>query len=263
MPIEQLANAINFYAFYTNAGVRVVGLTVTVDIYEVTRAGAQVQSVNNGACTEIGDGLYFYRLTGPNVDETGEYPAVFNAVGGAVDAVDMASSWTIGRAGVENLDAAISDVPAGVWSYVPRTLTTPGGGVLPAEDGGVVNVYQYNTWVIALTGLGSLVGRSLLYFTAKEDVERADGSQQTILQVEETAGLIWIGGEAASNPALGTLVVNDAAAGDITITVDETVTGIVSMDGRYDVKMVTAAGVASVLSIGTFHVLEVVTRAVT
>jgi hypothetical protein len=174
----------------------------------------------------------------------------------------MASSWTIGRAGIENLDAAISDVLAGVWTYTPRTLTTPGGSVIDS-GGGIVNVYQYNTWVIAITGLGDISGRDLLYFTVKEDIERADGSAQTILQIEETAGLIWIGGEAAANPALGTLVVNDAVAGNITITVDETVTGLPSMDGRYDVKMITAAGVASVLSISTFHILEAVTRAVT
>lgn len=121
MPIEQLLNAVNFYAFYTNTGVRVAGLTVTIDIYEATEGGAHVQIVNNGNCTEIGDGLYFYRLTGPNVDATGEYLGVFNTAG-AVDTVDMASSWTIGRAGVEYLDASINAVAAAVWA-----VTAEGG----------------------------------------------------------------------------------------------------------------------------------------
>ena len=121
MPLEQTGNAVSFYAFYTNNGARVVGLTVTVDIYEATEAGVHVQIVNNGACTEIGDGLYFYRLTGPNVDATGEYLAVFNTVG-AVDSADMASSWTIGRAGVENLDTLLSTIAAAVWA-----VTAEGG----------------------------------------------------------------------------------------------------------------------------------------
>jgi len=261
MPLEQLLNAVSFYAFYTNLGSAAVGLAVTIDIYEATEGGAHVQIVNNGACTEIGDGLYFYRLTGPNVDARGEYLGVFTT-GGAVDQADIASSWTIGRAGIENLDGAISAIPAGVWSYAVRTLTQAAASIIAAVEGSVVSVYQYNTWEFSLTGLGDISGRAELYFTAKENVERADASAQTILQVEETAGLIYIGGEAASNPALGTLTVDDAALGNITVKIDESVTGIPSMDGRYDVKMITAAGDTQILTISVFEVLEAVTRTV-
>jgi hypothetical protein len=121
MPLEQLLNAVNFYAFYTLNGARAVGLTVTIDVYEVTEGGVSVQVVNNGACTEIGDGFYFYRLTGPNVDATGEYLAVFTTAG-ASDTADMASSWTIGRAGIENLDTLLSTIAAAVWA-----VTAEGG----------------------------------------------------------------------------------------------------------------------------------------
>lgn len=124
-----------------------------------------------------------------------------------------------------------------------------------------MNVYQYNTWQFSLTGLGNIAARTKLWFTAKENVERADASAQTIVQLEESAGLLYIGGEAASNPALGSITVTDAAAGDITIWVDESVTGIPAMDGRYDVK-VLQGGDTEILTISVFEVLEAVTRTV-
>lgn len=124
-----------------------------------------------------------------------------------------------------------------------------------------MNVYQYNTWQFSLTGLGNIAARTKLWFTAKENVERADASAQTIVQLEESAGLLYIGGEAASNPALGSITVTDAAAGDITIWVDESVTGIPAMDGRYDVKVLQGGG-TEILTISVFEVLEAVTRTV-
>ena len=126
----------------------------------------------------------------------------------------------------------------------------------------MVSVYQYNTWEFSLTDLGDVSGRTMLWFTAKEDIERADASQWTILQIEETAGLLYIGGEAASNPALGSITVTDAVAGDITVKVDESVTGIPSMSGRYDVAVLDG-GDKRVLTINVFEVYEAVTRTVT
>lgn len=261
MPLEQTGNAVIFYAFYTNNGTGATGLTVTADVWEVATDGTATEIASAQAATEIGDGLYCYRVAGASIDTEGEYIAVFKTAD-TVDQQHIAALWVINRAGIENLDGAISAVPGGVWSYAVRTLTQSAASVIAAVEGSVISVYQYNTWNFSLTGLGDITGRAELYFTAKENVERADASAQTILQVEETAGLIYIGGEKAANPALGTLTVDDAALGNITIKVDETVTGIPSMDGRYDVKMITAAGDAQILTISVFEVLEAVTRTV-
>ncbi len=130
-------------------------------------------------------------------------------------------------------------------------------------EGSVVSVYQYTTWSISLTGLGDISSRSKLYFTVKSNLESADASKKTILQVEETAGLIYINGAAASDSSKATLVVDSATLGNITVTVDESVTGLSDQHGLYDVKMVTSAGTVSVLTISTFQIKSVITRAVT
>ena len=126
----------------------------------------------------------------------------------------------------------------------------------------MVSVYQYTTWSFSLTGLGDISARDRLYFTAKGNLDDDDDESATILQVEETDGLLYIGGEAPSLATLGTLVVDDATLGNITVTVDDSVTGLDNQHGLYDVKMVTAAGATSVLTISTFKIQSVVTKAV-
>lgn len=96
MPIETQGNAIIFYAFYTDVGAGKTGLTVTVDVWEVQTDGTAAEIVSAANATEIGDGLYRYRLTGGNVDEDGEYIAVFKTAG-TVDQAHIPALWTIGH----------------------------------------------------------------------------------------------------------------------------------------------------------------------
>jgi hypothetical protein len=103
--IEQLANAITAYAFYTASKQGKVGLTVTVDVYEGTN---DTPIVSGGSATELGGGLYYYTLTSGSVDAVGEYIFIFKTTDTTVDQQHIPALWTIGRAGVENLDASIS-----------------------------------------------------------------------------------------------------------------------------------------------------------
>ena len=151
---------------------------------------------------------------------------------------------------------------AEVWSYVTRTLTQSAAQIQDIVEGSVVSVYQYTTWSFSLTGLGDISARDRLYFTAKGNLDDDDDESATILQVEETDGLLYIGGAAPTLATLGTLVVNDGTLGNITVTVDDSVTGLENQHGAYDVKMVTAAGTTSVLTISTFQIKSVVTKAV-
>lgn len=108
MSWEKLTQDITFYAFYVASKVGKTGLTVTIDIWENTRSGTATEIVTGGSATEIGDGLYKYRLTSANVDAIGEYIAVFKTADATVDAQHIPALWIVGRSGVENLDAAIS-----------------------------------------------------------------------------------------------------------------------------------------------------------
>jgi hypothetical protein len=101
--IEQVSNSVKFLAFYTASKQGKTGLTVTIDIYDPS--GTQI--VTGGSATALGGGLYAYTLSSNNSSE-GEYAAIFKTTDSTVDSQHIPSLWVLGRAGVENLDAATS-----------------------------------------------------------------------------------------------------------------------------------------------------------
>ena len=101
--LEQVSTSVKFLAFYTASKQGKTGLTVTIDIYDPS--GSQI--VTGGSATAIGGGLYSYTLSSNNNAE-GEYAAIFKTTDSTVDSQHIPSLWVLGRAGVENLDAATS-----------------------------------------------------------------------------------------------------------------------------------------------------------
>jgi hypothetical protein len=101
--LEQVSTSVKFLAFYTASKQGKTGLTVTIDIYNPS--GTQI--VTAGSATALGGGLYAYTLSTDNSAE-GEYAAIFKTTDSTVDAQHIPSLWVLGRAGVENLDAATS-----------------------------------------------------------------------------------------------------------------------------------------------------------
>lgn len=97
------------------------------------------------------------------------------------------------------------------------------------------------TWTIPLT-VGSIVGRTELYFTVKQ--RRDDPDASAVTQVEEAAGLIRFNG-ASATAGNGSITISDAATGALTVTVAAVVTqGALILSGlKWDVKMVTATTV--------------------
>jgi len=262
--LENQGNSVIFYAHYSTAGVSQAGLTVTVDVYEVARDGTATLVVNDGACTEIGAGLYRYLLAAASVDAAAEYVAVFHTATATVDQQDIPALWVIDRAGVEYLDASIAAVPtaAEIWTSTTRTLTQTAAQVAAVLAGSDITVQRGDTLSVALTGLGNIAARTKLYFTVKVNPSR-DPDTAAILKIEETAGLTVVNGAAYTTVANGDITVDDAAAGDVTITVDEAVTALLSVASGlyYDIQMVSAAGVTT-LTAGRLTVAADVTRAV-
>lgn len=105
---ENSGNSVIYYAHYTEDGVNKTGLTVTITVYEVIRDGTKTEVVTDGACTEIGDGLYRYLLASGTVDAAAEYVAVFHTATDTVDVQDIPAMWVIDRAGTEKLDTGVT-----------------------------------------------------------------------------------------------------------------------------------------------------------
>jgi hypothetical protein len=101
--LEQVSTSVKFLAFFTASKTGKTGLTVAVDIYNPS--GTQI--VTAASATALGGGLYSYTLSTDNSTE-GEYAAIFKTDDSTVDAQHIPSLWVLGRAGVENLDAATS-----------------------------------------------------------------------------------------------------------------------------------------------------------
>lgn len=126
---------------------------------------------------------------------------------------------------------------------------------------GTIEIKRSADMDVNVYGLGELVGRSTLYFTVKKMSERDDvADAQSIIQIEETAGLLYINKGAPSAPANGAITVTDAAAGHANITLAAIETNKLTPNEKYcyDIKMDNA-----VLGEGKFLVSTAITRTVT
>jgi hypothetical protein len=183
---------------------------------------------------------------------------------GATGVTIMFSAWDEGRTDtvirIPLAASASPPTPADVWAHTPRTLTQPAAQVAAVVAGTSVTVRRGESTTIALTGLGSITGFSQLWFTAKRG-HGEDPDARSLVQITQTGGLLYIARAAATNSALGSITVNSAAAGDITITIDEEATKLLPIEsGRYDVQ-VRIAGDTRTLTEGAFTVARDITRA--
>lgn len=129
-------------------------------------------------------------------------------------------------------------------------------------SGSTITAQRGDTLSAALENIGALTNHSKLYFTVKWDA--ADADTAALIQIEHTAGLLYINGAAAVTAANGTLTVDDEATGDITIGLAAVEAAKLPLGSySYDVQIVRSAGTVSTLTSGNFTVSADVTRAVT
>lgn len=165
------------------------------------------------------------------------------------------------------LDAGLAELnditAAGVWEYSDRRLTQTAADAADTITGENITRHRGDYWSISLTGLGSLVGRTKLYFTVKKS--RTDTDAESIIQIEETAGLLYLNGAAAGTASNGSLTVTDEATGAATIVLKAAETDdIEPSELLYDVQMSDASGNPTTMSDGgTFTVTADVTRRIT
>lgn len=170
----------------------------------------------------------------------------------AVQFIDAAGDeWNDQHILIQTTAGQIDDLPtaAEVWSATPRTLTQTAASVQDAIDGTSVTRTKSTTWSIALTGLGDISTRTgeKLLFTIKRDTENPDA--EALLQIGETTGLITINGATAGTAGNGSITVDDASAGDITIALTAGESANLRADEYwYDVKWINASSEPLMLS---------------
>jgi hypothetical protein len=156
----------------------------------------------------------------------------------------------------------IADVVAAILasSLVGSIVTAlmaiaPIARVLRAVD---LELYRGDTWTQPIPRLGDISGRDKLWITCKDDKD--DPDTQAVFMIEETAGLVVPPGA----PANGSVVVTDAAVGNVTVTLEAVETAKIEATKQfwYDVQMLDGA-VVTTLRRGYLMVTSDVTRAVT
>jgi len=242
--------------FTKSDGEPATGLTLTdIAIYLYSRmiSDGTITTVWSGEnpTEEIGAGLYSKKYTGEDLD-TYTYHAYAVYSGATV----LDSNYSLqGRA--TEVDA--SDV----WAYTTRTLTQSAASVASTVSGDELTITRGDSLSASLTGLGDISARSKLWFTLKDRRSKTDAN--ALVQIEETAGLIYLNGaDASARSANGSITVDDEDAGDITIALDEAETDDLIPEAglHYDVQMLNTSNAVSTLTSGLAKVTADVTRAV-
>jgi len=178
-----------------------------------------------------------------------------------------AAVWGYTTRTLTSLSTLVSSIAAAVWAYATRTLTTTPSAISSQVSGSSISQHRGDTWSFQLTGLGSVSGRVKLWFTVKNGVGNptdADSMVQILLTepADDDDGLQYLNGAVAADASQGSLTVDDEDAGDITITIAAAATAVLSPgDGYvYDIQVATDSATTT-LSDGSFAITEDVTRA--
>ncbi len=153
---------------------------------------------------------------------------------------------------------------ADIWAYATRTLTTPLASVESTVTNTTVTMYRGDVFNSAFTGLGALGTWTKVYLTIKKaDVRDEQANIQLMLTNPSSAsdGLVKLNARTATL-AWGSITVDDAVDGDITVFIDENASRALE-PGEYDfdIQYVNSAG-SSTRAAGKWTIYGDVTRAI-
>lgn len=232
--------------FTKNTGEPATGLTLAdIDLY-LTR-----QNNTTGADTVVWNGT---QNPTEEIDNIGAYTRIYAGADFDVYTYYARASYT----GATVLD---TDHATGTAGKLTATLTQAGAEVAATLSGSDLTIRRGDSLSVALTSLGDISGRTKLWFTVKE--QASDPDTAAVFQIEETDGLLYIDGDDAGTSGNGAITVDDEAAGDITVTLDETETAKLRPNDSlvYDIQVLDSGSI-STLSAGEAEVTADVTRTV-
>ena len=240
------------------------GETLTMEVFSLTSDTAQASASATEATNR--HGLYVANFTdlptGSHrcmmVDASNEVSSVqYCTTTAATETVQSYDSLS-GISGTvdANIVSADSDfvVNANVVSLsIPATSINAG-----ITDSRIIQ-YRGDNWSINMTGLPNLTGYSKIWFTVKRSYRDLDS--ESWIQIDSTTGLLYINSTVATTAANGSIVVNDASTGDITITLSDVESAKLPVNaGEYDVQWMNSTNVVKTISIGDFIVTGDISR---
>ena len=218
-----------------------VGLTISqADIRLSKNGGAFAQTNGVAGATHDENGWYALALNATDTNTLGRLELAIYEVGARPVQREFmvvpANVWD-SFFGADELQVDTADI----WSYASRTLTMVAETIVSALEGDEVTIRRGDTLSLSITGLGSLVGRTKLYFAVKAD-PRSDTDAEALILIEETAGLTVLNAAVNTVVANGAIVVDDAVAGDITITIKPAATAVLIPAAQLYASVETVVG---------------------
>lgn len=181
---------------------------------------------------------------------------------GVDDGLDAAGVRAALGMAAADLDDQLDALPSAqeIWLNSERTLTQTAEQVVAILGGTALALKRGDTFVQAFTGLGDITGNKKIWFTVKRHAAETDA--QSVLQIQRTVGAVYLNG-AAATASDGSITVDDAAAGDITVRLKATASDdLPSGSYIYDIQWLTAADEVHTLYEGPLTISLDVTRAV-
>lgn len=131
-----------------------------------------------------------------------------------------AAVWNYSTRTLTDFGSLTTGTAAAVWAYPNRSLTVPVASGVPVSASNPITVYQASTWSISLTGLGNISIYDTIYMTVK--YKYLDPDSKAVLQVRNGANGLRVFNQADPvSTGNGTLVIDNAVTGAITITIQE------------------------------------------
>lgn len=173
-----------------------------------------------------------------------------------------AAVWAYTTRTLTSLSALLSSIAGAVWAWASRTLTQSAASVTATETAGHIVLHRGDYISKSITGLGDISDRAKLWVTIKSRI--SDPDSKSILQFEETDGLLYLNGAVADTPANGTLTVDDEVEGNITFTLEmpESSVLVPASNLIYDEQVKRESGRIQSLPGGTVDITGDVTRAI-
>lgn len=187
------------YAHFVASGTGATGLTVTIDVWRVTKSNsATSHTVTAGSATELADGWYFYKLSGIDL-RTYDYTATFKTAGTA-DQKHLPAMWSLYDSASEvalpdsalafptnfssmviNADGSAKAEPPGVTRAAVDSVTNPSQIVIASIPFGSTavtgwtcfNINEgYTAHVVSSISVGG--GNTTVNFDEATDIEAGD-----------------------------------------------------------------------------------------
>lgn len=245
--------------FALNLGSAYAGLT-DLRAQLVDTGGSNTGSAVSSGFTEVASGRYLWHYASFPDDHRGGVK-FYSAAASSTILAFMAINPEDGE---YNTD--LSTLPADVWSYTTRQLTTTANNDVAAVDGSDINITIGATLDATISGLSISASWSKVYFTVKH--QHSDADSEAIVQIVVSNpgggsdGLKYLNEDAATANQ-GSLTVNQVAgtvriilADDASVTLEE------RLEIYYDLKQLVSDGTSSILTSGTCNIVPAVTLSI-